>query len=114
MAVHKRLERDELRELTAKHLRAAPESVNQASGSLKILGEIVHLIETLGIRTRVHEEMGWPVELDNDAAGFREVAFVILEVNALDVGEWVLNLVPSLLIVNIVGHGTLVRRVEND
>ena len=80
---------------------------------LEVLGEVGALIETVGGGGRIHKEVWRSVELDDDAASAR-VALVVIEENVFDVRKGVLNLVSRLLIVDVVGHCTLVRRIENN
>jgi hypothetical protein len=54
------------------------------------------------------------VEFDHEAAKLVGVVFVVLQVDALDVCEGVLDLVACLLIVDVVGHGAFVGRVEHN
>lgn len=88
--------------------------VGQEVRSLLILGEVATLEEAVGRRRRVHEEVRRPVQLNDDATGIRAVGIAILQVDVLDVREGILNLVARLLVVDVVGHGALIRRVEDD
>lgn len=114
VAVHEGLEGNKLGKLTAENLGASTKAVDEASRSLEVFGEIVHLVETLSVGARVHEEVRRAVKLDHNTTRFSGVSLVVLEVDALDVGKWVLDLVPGLFVVDVVGHRTLIGRVEDD
>lgn len=114
VTVHEGLQRHKLGELATENLGVSTEVVNHALRSLLVLSEVATLEEAIGRGRRVHEEVWWPVQLDDDATKLVRVALAVLEIDRLDVSEGVLDLVPGLLIVDVVGHRTLVRRVKDD
>lgn len=114
VTVHERLQGHKLGELATENLGVSTEVMNHALRGLLVLSEVATLEEAIGRGRRVHEEVWWPVQLDDDATELVGVAFAVLEVNRFDVSEGVLDLVPGLLIVDVVGHRTLVRRVKDD
>ena len=99
-----RLERHELRELAAEDLGVAAEAVNHAMRRLLVLGEVSDVDEAARVGRRVHEEEGRCGELDDNAAPVW-VAVAVVKLDVLDVRERVLDLVASLVVVDVVGHG---------
>lgn len=114
MTVHESLQGHELGELAAEDLGIAPQVVHHALRRLLILREVTTLEKAIRVWRRVHKEVRRSVQLDYDATQLVWVAVVVLEVNGFDGCEGILNFVTSLFIVDVVGHGTFVRRVEND
>lgn len=114
MSVGKRLQGDQLCQLTAQNLGVAAEVVNVALSCLLILGEVTTLEESIRVGGRVHVEVGRSVQFNDDSTKFGAVTFRILEKDILDGAEVVLDLIASLIVVDIVSHGALFRRVEDD
>ena len=112
VAVDESFQADQLGQLAAQHLRVSTEVMRQYPGSLEVLGEVVDLDEGRRGR-RVHVEQRGMQKLDRDAAQL-VAALDIVEVDVLDVRERVLDLVTGLVVVDVVGHGALVGRVEDD
>lgn len=79
--------------------------------SLLIFSEVSTCEEAATGSRRVYEEEWRVKQFNQDAA---VLALRSIEEDALDVGERVLDLVPSLLGVDIIGHGALVGRIENN
>lgn len=88
--------------------------MDKALRCLLVLGKVAALEEAVRCGRRVHKKVRWPVQFDYDATQLVWVAIIVLEVDRLDAGEWVLDLVASLFIVDVIRHGALVGRVEND
>lgn len=114
MTVHESLQGHKLGQLAAEDLGVATQVVHHALRRLLILREVTTLEEAIRVWGRIHEEVWRSVELDDDATEFVWVAVIVFEVNGFDGREGILNFVASLLIVDVVGHGTFVRRVKND
>lgn len=114
VTVHEGFQRHELGKLTAENLGVAAEVVDHTMRRLLILSEVATLEKAVGIGGRVHEEVRGPVQLNDNAAKLVRVAVVVLQINRFNGRERVLDLVASLLIVDVVGHSALVGRVEDD
>lgn len=114
MTVHECLERDKLGQLSTQNFGVSTKVMNHALRSLLVFGKVTTLEETICRGRRVHEEVGWSVQFNDYAADLVRVAFVVLQVDGLDVRKRILDLVPCLFVVDIVGHSALVRRVEDD
>lgn len=114
MTVHERLERHELGQLPAQNFGVSTEVMNETLRSLLVFGEIATLEEAICCGRRVHKKVGWPVQFDDNTANLVGVTFVVLQVDGLDIRKRILDLVPCLLVVDIVSHGALVRRVKDD
>lgn len=114
VAVHERIKRNQLGELTAQHLGVSSEVVNHALASLRVFSEVSDLKEAASLRGGVHEKVRGAVQLNDNAAKLARVSLVVLEVDVLDVGEGVLDLVAGLLVIDVIGHGALIRGVEDD
>lgn len=112
VTVHESLEAYQLRQLAAQHLGVSTEMVCEHSRGLLVFGEIAALEESCGLRSRVHEEERRVKKLDRDAA--EVITLAVVKENVFDVSKRILDLVPSLLIVDVVGHGALVWRVKDD
>ncbi len=119
MSILEGLERHQLGKLSAQHLGMSSQLVSQDLGCLLILGEVTTLVEAARVG-RVHEKVGRPVQLNDKPARSRWRAvsswrrFTRFQLNALDKGERVFDLVASGIIVDIVRDAGFVRRVEDD
>lgn len=114
VAVHEGIKRNQLGELTTQHLGVSSKVVNHALAGLRVFSEVSNLKEAAGLRGRVHEEVRRAVQLNDNTTKLARVSFVVLEVDVLDVGEGVLDLVAGLLVIDVVGHGALIGGVEDD
>ena len=114
--VLERLEKGQLGELAAEYARIAAEMVEEDLRRLPILREVTALVETAGSR-RVHEEIGWAVELHGQTGWVHAGVFAlaIRKRDVFDVGERELDLVAGRLVVDIVGQaGLLTEGIEGD
>lgn len=114
MTVHEGLERNQLGELAAQNFGVTAEVMNKAMSSLEVFGEVAALKKAIGSGRGIHKEVRGSVQLNDNTAELVGIAFAVLEEDVFDVRERIFNLVSGLLIVDVVGHGALVRRIEDD
>lgn len=108
VAVHKRIEGNEFRQLTAKYLGMTTKLMNHDLRGLLILCEITALEEP-SRSGRVHEEIWGAIELYNKTAWLSRFSITIFQVDVLNEGERILDLVSGLVVVDVVCHTGLVR-----
>ena len=112
-------QRHKFRKLTAQNFGVPSEMMGQDLRRLLLLREVSALVEATRAR-RVHEEVRRSVQFDDKTArpGWRAIGtrYVLtrLQLYALDVSEWKLDLVTSRIVVDVVGKASLVGRVEDD
>lgn len=114
VAVHEGFERNELSKLAAEDLWVTTKVVDHALGRLGIFCKVAHLVKAVCAGRRVHEKVWGPVQFNDNTSKSSGVAFIVLQVDVLDVRKRVLNLVTGLLVVDVVGHCALVWRVKDD
>jgi len=93
--------------------------MSQNVGCLLILCKVTALVETPGVG-RVHEEVGWSGQFNDEAAGSGWGSICIwsrvtsFQLNAFNVSEGKFDLVASRVVVDVVGDARFVGRVEDD
>ena len=108
-----------LRKLTTENFGMSSEVVGQDLRRLLLLREVPALVEATRAG-RVHEEVRRSVQFDDKTARTRWRAIgtwnvlTRLQLYALDISEWKLDLVTSRIVVDVVGKASLVGRVEDD
>lgn len=118
MSVLERLEGNKLGKLSTQYLRMSAEMVHHTVRCLLIFREITALIKATR-SGRVHEEVWRSSQLNNESPRSLSGAFsvacrvAILKCNVLDVREWILDLVTSRVVVDVVGDAAFLGRIED-
>jgi len=93
--------------------------VNHDLTGLLVLGEVTAFVEAAAARA-VHVELGWSDEFDDKRAhalgeGIGTIRDLALDqVDILDPGKWIFDLVTCRIVVDVIGDTGLFRRVEDD
>ncbi len=115
----KRFQRDEFGELATQSIGVATQMMCVDLRRLLVLGKVPTLVEA-SCTGRVHEKIRRPVQLhEKTPRSWSHAVGIIRRIgvfkgNVLDVGERILDLVTSRVIVDIVGETSFVRRIEYD
>jgi len=108
VTVHECLKRHKLRQLPTQYLGISTQMVHETVGSLVVLSEVADLGKASCVRM-IHQEVGRASKLNDDTADFVRVALVVVQVDVLDEGEGVLDLVSSLVVIDVVSDSALIR-----
>lgn len=118
-AVLERFQGNKLGKLNAQDLGMASQMMNHDLACLLFFSEITTLVETSRVGG-IHVEVWWAVQLHHKTtrsgwcavrAGVRISGF---QSDVLNVSERILDLVTGSIVVNVVGHARLVRRVKDN
>ncbi len=119
MAIAENLQRGELLKLAAENLGMAAKMVHQHARSLLVFRKVATLIKAARAR-RVHEEVRWLHQLYDEAARTRLTrlrsggTIAGVEGDILDRREGILDLVAGRIVVDVICHACLVRRIEDN
>ena len=109
---------DQFGKLNAEHLGMTSKMMNQNLTGLLLFGKITALVETSRVG-RIHVEQRRTVQFHHETTrpgrstvGLR--AFTRFQSDILDVREGVFNLVSGGVIVDVISHAGLLRRVKDD
>jgi len=118
VSVHERVQGRQFRQLTSQHFGMAAKVMHHDHGCLLLLREVGTLVEPSST-SGVHEEIGRPIQFNEEAARSRWHAtgvfcrVPIFKGDIFDICERVFNFLASSLVVDVVCQASFVGGIED-